>query len=150
MLDCSTYTSLGTRPTLSASLTQRILAQFDLGSFVGQSVTMASLELTTIRSYDPGPVDLGAFAAAAPLDSNISVSPPRLGIASRYSKDNGIKRNPAVIMATGFDESKCRSAWSFVDPRGFMKRTDSAPKLGFEPLAGQALRSRFPRVNILA
>ena len=143
MLDCSTYTSLGTRPTLNASLTQRALVQFDLGPFAGQTVTKASLELSTIRSYD-GPVDLGVFAAVAPLDSSTVASAPRLGIASHYSKDNGIKRDPAVIMATGFDESKWQSAWTFANPRGFMERTDNAPKLGFEPLVGQALQVTIP------
>ena len=73
MLDCSTYTSLGTRPWLNASLTQRALAQFELGSFAGERITKASLELTTIRSYD-GPVDLGVFAMAAPLDSSMGAS----------------------------------------------------------------------------
>ena len=51
---------------------------------------------------------------------------------------------PRSSWLTGFDESNWQSAWTFVNPRGFMKRTDSAPQLGFEPLAGQALQVTIP------
>lgn len=147
-LDCSTYTSLGSRPVLAASTERRVLVQFDLGGLDASRIVEAVLELVVTRSY--GTSVLGVHALEAPLVDPRSPGTVREGLAARFVRDEGIEAHPAVIMATGFDSVTWASAWTHVSPRNSARRVDQAPSLGFQPLSGHALQVRIPSGQHLA
>lgn len=139
-LDCSTYTSLGTRATLAAATDRRLLVQFDLRALPKQ-IDAATLELTVSKAY--GSTTLGVFAIDAPTSAR-AVAKPEPGLAARYRRDRGIERDPAVLMATGFESSSWQRVWSYVHPRSVTELVRSGSPLGFEPLQGAALRVGIP------
>jgi len=142
-LDCTTYTSLGARPTLSVGATQALLLEFDLSAFKGARVASAALELvTTDKQY--GTTALGVYRIDPPITELAAVSKPMLGLAAHYQRDAGIEKNPDVLMATGFESALWHADWSYVSPRGSYGRVDSAPALGFKPLHGYALQVKIP------
>jgi hypothetical protein len=68
-----------------------------------------------------------------------------LGVAAAYPGDRGIDKDPAVLMATGFESMLWFSDWSFVRPElTFWTFASDAPH-GFQPLDGRALRVTIPR-----
>ncbi|MEP6997742.1 MAG: polysaccharide lyase [Betaproteobacteria bacterium] len=142
-LDCTTFTSLGTRPTLTAGAAHNVTMQFDLSAFNAARVDAATLELvTTEKQY--GNTALGVFRMDPPLSEPTAGDKPIPGLAARYSRDRGIEKDPDVVMATGFESALWHGDWSYVSPRGSFERVDSAPGLGFEPLVGQALQVKIP------
>ena len=141
-LDCSTFTSLGQRPQLSADVERRLLAQFDLGALARVQIAHATLELTLAKPY--GDVTLGVFRLVPPLAETDGESKPQPGLAARYRNDRGIASDPAVLMAAGFDSASWRSQWSYVSARSAVERVDKAPSLGFQPLDGYALQVTIP------
>jgi hypothetical protein len=142
-LDCTTYQSLGTLPTLTADRIRRLLVQFDLARLQGGEIESASLELTASKTY--GNVALGVFAVQAPLSATATGKGPETpGLAARYRRDRGVTKDPAVVMATGFDSPSWRNDWSYVNPRGVMEIVRDGNALGFERLEGAALRVGIP------
>jgi hypothetical protein len=139
-LDCSTYQSLGARPTLSAGSGHRAALQFDLPG-TPQPVVRATLELTVERAF--GDVTLGVFR----IDPAAATSPRPTagpGIAARYPRDAGIGKDADVLMATGFEDASWRRAWSYVDPRSAVEIVERPTAQGFAPLQGRALQVRIP------
>lgn len=142
-VDCSTFRSLGTLPTLTAGIGHSVVVQFDLAEFKGTQVSKATLELAaTARQY--GNTSLGIFRVDPPLPDPKPNERPGVGIAARYTRDRGIDKDPYVIMATGFDSAFWRGDWSYVSLRSVVERVDSAPKLGFQPLSDHALQVEIP------
>lgn len=142
-LDCTTYTSLGSRPTLTSGASQAVAIQFDVSAFNAAHVTAAALELvTTEKQY--GATALGVYRIDPPISESAVSSKPVLGLAARYARDAGIEKDPDVFMATGFESALWRGDWSYVSPRGSYDRVDSAPKLGFQPLHAHALQVKIP------
>jgi hypothetical protein len=138
-LDCTTYTSLGGRPTLSAGAAKAALLEFDLSAFKAAHVSSAALELvTTDKQY--GTTALGIYRIDPPIAESAAGSKPVLGLAARYPRDAGIEKNPDVLMATGFESALWHADWSYVSPRGSYGRVDSAPGLGFQPLHSYSLQ----------
>jgi len=143
-LDCTTFASLGSRSALTAGLEHRTLLQFDLSDFANANVARATLELTVQKPY--GDATLGVFAVDAPLAVPADA---QTGLAARYRADRGIAKDPAVLMATGFDTPSWREAWSYVSARSSIERVTRAPALGFEPLDGAALMVKIPAAENL-
>jgi hypothetical protein len=141
-LDCSTFTSLGTRPTMTASRDRRVAIQFDVARLKGESIRSAILELSTSRTYDD--VVLGIFALHSPLSPASARAGAVTGLAARYKRDRDIAKDPAVVMATGFESSSWRDAWSHVNPRGVMEVVRGGNAVGFERLVDAALRVAIP------
>ena len=144
-LDCSTATSLGSRDTISASADRRLLMQFDLTKLEGVGVSKATLELvTTDKQFGDTAIDV--FRLAPHVANEAIDDKPELGLAAKYPRDRGIERDPAVIMATGFESAFWEKDWNFGEIRGSYERTDDrgSRALGFEPLDGQALQVMIP------
>ena len=142
-LDCTTYTSLGSRPTLTAGATRAVLLQFDLSASKGAHVSAATLELvTTEKQY--GTTALGVYRIDPPISESAVSNKPVPGLATRYPRDAGIEKDPDVVMATGFESPLWHGDWSYVSPRGSFGRVDSAPGLGFQPLHAYALQVKIP------
>jgi hypothetical protein len=143
-LDCTTFTSLGARQTLTAGAAQSALMQFDLSAFNAGQVTEATLELvTTDKQY--GTTALGVYRIDPPLSGSAAADRPVPGLAARYARDQGIDKDPDVLMATGFESAFWGSDWTYVSPRGSFDRVDAAPNLGFRPLHGHALQVKIGR-----
>jgi hypothetical protein len=138
-LDCTTYTSLGLRDSLTAGPQHRTLVQFDIDHVAAGALATATLELTVAKSF--GNALLGLLVVDAPL---AAPAEPQIGLAARYRADRGIAKDPAVLMATGFDAASWRSAWSYVSLRGSPEPVTRATSLGFEPLDGAALMVTIP------
>jgi len=135
-LDCSTFTSLGEQPFTGVSSTQHAVLRFNPATRVAR----ATLELSVARTF--GPSSVGVYALD-PLRDDAD-EPARAGIAARYPRDQGIERDPAVIMATGFEEFRWQAPWSHVDFRSEVDRVGKPGRRGFEPLVGQALEVGIP------
>ena len=141
-LDCTTYTSLGLRRTLTAGAARAVLLQFDLSASKGAHVSAAALELvTTEKQY--GTTALGIYRIEPPISESAGGNKPVLGLAALYQHDAGIEKNPDVLMATGFESALWHGDWSYVSPRGSFGRVDNAPELGFKPLRGYALQVKI-------
>jgi hypothetical protein len=142
-LDCTTYTSLGSRPTLTAGATRAVLLQFDLSASKGAHVSAAALELVTTEKHY-GTTALGVYRIDPPISESAVSNKPVPGLATRYPRDAGIEKDPDVVMATGFESPLWHGDWSYVSPRGSFGRVDSAPGLGFQPLHAYALQVKIP------
>ena len=63
----------------------------------------------------------------------------RKGLAARYIGDEGLEKNPGVIVFTDFDSDQWREQWSG-GKRPTVRIVDEDKTRGFEPLSGKALR----------
>lgn len=147
-LDCSTVRALGRSPTLTVSERVASVLQFALpADKPGRKLKRARLLLTVARSF--GRASIGLFELALPglPGGGAGVAggpggtggPAQPGLAAAYPGDRGIERDPQVMYAAGFDDG----AWQ---PRfakggfGEVKVVSEDAALGFQPLAGPALR----------
>jgi hypothetical protein len=135
-VDCSTRRSLGANAELSVGAGARAAIQFDPATVRGQTITKAILEMTALRSAG---VTIGVFRIDPPV-SAVAAAPAHMGIASAYPRDIGIGRDPAVIMATGFESSSWRADWSQVSEVSHVDQIERDDKGRFAPLIGRALR----------
>jgi hypothetical protein len=135
-LDCSTRRSLGSSGELSVGAGARAAIQFDLGGVQGHAVTKAILEMAALRSAE---ATVGVFRIDPPFGS-AAAAPLHTGIASAYPRDIGIGRDPAVIMATGFESPSWRADWTHVSEVSHVDQIDRDDKGRFVPLIGRALR----------
>ncbi|MGH7317218.1 MAG: hypothetical protein ACREJS_13255 [Candidatus Rokuibacteriota bacterium] len=100
-------------------------------------VAKATLQLTTTaRQY--GDSDLGVFRLEVP---SVDVpATPKLGVAAAYPGDVGIEKDPAVVMATGFESASWLRDWGDSSPGGSFGVVAKDPARRFEPLAGRVAR----------
>lgn len=138
-LDCSTRRALGGESELRVGAGARAVIQFDLSGIRGQDITQATLQMTVLRS---AAATVGIFRIDPP--AVVGAAPTHTGIAAAYPRDVGIARDPAVIMATGFESPSWRADWSFVNATSHADRIDRDDKRRFEPFIGRALRVEVP------
>lgn len=141
-IDCSTVYSIGSRKVLTVSNQVNLLIRFDLQlANAGAKLAKATLELASPKQYASTVV--GVYRMDPPLHND--PSPAEMGLAAQYHRDRGIDKDPAVLMATGFESPLWRRDWSEVDLRGTTDRTDREGVLGFQAHDGNALRVEIPK-----
>lgn len=141
-IDCTTVYSIGTRKLIGVSNEINLLVRFDLQAVPrGARLAKATLEMTSPKQYASTVV--GVYRLAPPLQEDSD--PREMGLAARYHRDRGIEKDPAVLMATGFESPLWWRDWSEVSLRGETDRTDREGPLGFRPLDGKALRVEIPK-----
>jgi hypothetical protein len=141
-LDCSTVISLGAREQIHVGGDTRSVLQFDLTALKGRRVTRAVLQLTTTTEQF-GAATVGVFRVDAPVKQ--ATAPRQAGIAAAYPRDQGIEKDPDVIMASGFEAPLWRSDWSYVSVTSHVERVDRDDERRFEPFIGHALRVAIRR-----
>ncbi len=142
-LDCSSYTGLGTRPTLLLKHSSPLALRFDLTplSALGRPHS-ADLLLVRTAERNASRSRLSVQRLVAPIGSTGAARQD--GIARRYPSDAGIAADPDVLFADGFDAAALDPRWS----RGMAapsKRVEHDESLRFEPIAGPALRVTIPK-----
>lgn len=141
-IDCTTVYSIGARKLIGVSNEINLLVKFDLQAVPrGAQLAKATLEMTSPKQYASTVV--GVYRLAAPLQKDSDK--PEMGLAARYRRDQGIEKDPAVLMAAGFESSLWWRDWSEVSLRGDIDRTDREGPLGFRSLEGKALRVGIPK-----
>jgi hypothetical protein len=137
-LDCSTYTSLGTRTTIEISRQRNVLLQFSLPDKVaGASLDRARLVLSAAGSPGGGVTQIGVFEIATPAFPQAQV---QRGLAAKYVGDRGIEQDPEVIFSAKFDDSSSwRSGWA-KESSGEVDIVSADTGLQFSPHFGSALR----------
>jgi len=144
-LDCSTAYSLGLKDTISVGTDRVLLMQFDLAKLEGVRVSTATLELvTTDKQFGDNAVAI--YRLAPHLPNKSKDTKPQLGLAAKYPRDQGIQRDPDVIMATGFESAAWQKDWNVGEIRGEYEQTGNGGgrDFGFEPLDGRALQVLIP------
>lgn len=140
-IDCTTVQSLGREKTIAAGGEQNLLLQFDLPARSGtEKITRAVVTLVSERQY--GDSHLGVFQLAL---ASAAKQTPQPGFAAAYPRDEGIGADPNVVMATGFDALLWGRAWSYGATAPTVDVVSEDRTLGFEPLAGKALRVKIPK-----
>jgi hypothetical protein len=137
-LDCSTYTSLGSRTTIEISRQRNILLQFALPEkLAGASLDRARLVLSAAGSPGGGVTQIGVFEIATPTFPEPQV---QRGLAAKYVEDRGIEHDPEVIFSAKFDDANSwRSGWA-KESSGEVDIVGADPALRFSPHLGSALR----------
>lgn len=159
MLDCSALASLGATPWLKLQGTSNAALSFTLPATLRESdIASAALRLAPKVLYG-NTSTVGAFRLVLP---DAAVGAPLPGLAARYRNDIGLGDDPAVLFVEDFESPfwrlhwgqrvipSIRRAYASGNPtwlmmgarwfRGHYERVDVDPPLGFEPLAGKALR----------
>jgi hypothetical protein len=142
-LDCSTVQVFGGEKLLHAGADTAVVMHFGLQA-VSQRVELlrATLQLTT-NAKQYGNAVLGVYSLDSPTKS--APGQAELGIAKDYPRDRGITKNPAVLMASGFESALWLMDWSSIGPEFTFATVDKDEALKFQPLDGKALRVRIPR-----
>jgi len=136
-LDCSTKRTLGAENELRVGAGARAVMQFNVAGLSGQDITKATLEMTALRSAG---ATIGVFRVEPPVSTTAAAAAAHTGIAAAYPRDLGIERDPAVIMATGFESPKWLADWSYLSEGSHADRIERDEKGRFEPFVGRALR----------
>ena len=139
-LSCSSRGSLGAQPTLKVSSNESSLLAFAFQPRDGRRVTRATLRLGVERVYGRG-LSVGVFQARAPFDHP---APRETGLAARYVRDAGIRDDPDVIYADGFDSADTRR-WVGLGTEGKAEVLAADPMRSLVPLDGKALRVTIAR-----
>jgi hypothetical protein len=134
-LDASTYRSLGERPTFTAGGGKNAVLRFELEKLPEGRISKATLRLVTAARQAKG-ASLGVYRLDAPTFPEPGIK--LMGLAARYPRDQGIEKDPDVMMATGFESASWRGEWTEVWGGVSVVGEDRA--LRFEPLNGRALR----------
>jgi len=140
-LDTSTYRSLGDRDELRVSgRPNNLLVRFDLAAArsVGK-ISKAVLRLFTTRQY--GDAEIGVFRCSQGHD--LPPSDPIHGLASRYSGDKGIAKDPRVIFATGFEADSWADEWTIAGKMEVIDTVSGDDRRKFEAFSGKALRVKI-------
>ena len=146
-LDCSTVRALGTEKVLKAGPDNNLAMRFELPPQVkGRRLALATLQMVA-TSTQYGDSVLGVYR----LDPPGSEKPgkPEAGLAAAYPNDQGIDKDPAVVMATGFEKWNWQSDWSHIGKSRTYEVVSRDERLGFAPLQGQALRVVIPHNSTL-
>lgn len=139
---CSTYRSVGDRPTMQVSDGQALLLVFPFKPRPGHRLVQARLEMTALR-ISTGSA-LGLFALRTPASED---RPVQQGLAAAYRSDAGIERDPQVLFAERFDRPGWASSWQVGSVGGEAVAAD--PGNRFVPLDGKALRAALvPERNL--
>jgi len=138
-LDCTSISSLGDRASLQVSGSQSALLRFMLKKPKAK-LLQAVLYLVTDRQYE-GNSEIGIYRATPPYAR--VVGDIKSGLAENYVRDEGIKKDPDVVFATGFESFAWIAEWSYYDPRNTTETISSDDARLFEPLVGKALRVRL-------
>ncbi|QEG38119.1 polysaccharide lyase [Roseimaritima ulvae] len=145
----STYRSQGQADELRVSADPiHLFIRFDLdqAAKIGK-ISKATLILQTSKQF--GSTSIGVFRCQQ--GHNEPPSPPILGIAARYQNDHDIADDPNVIFATGFERSNWQSEWTQAEPKNRIDTVAADTRFEkFQPLQGQALRSRIAKGSTTA
>lgn len=142
-LDCSTAQALGREPRTKAGDDTPLLLRFDLPAAAKPAwLARATLSLTT-TSRQAAAAALAVYRVDAPRQA--SPGTPELGLAQAFVRDEGIDKHPDVLMAESFESLAWPLNWTQAWPDSGFRTIASEPALGFEPLAGKALRVTIPR-----
>lgn len=147
LLDCTSVTSLGQLPLLSVRADRSSLLRFVGHAANTSPILSARLVLTSYRQYAGG-ARVGVYRADMPGERPAAA--PRLGLASRTLLDAGLRGQPSVLFASGFERWPWQFEWRDLTPRSQAEVVTRDPELGFEPLDGKALRVRLKRDTHLA
>jgi hypothetical protein len=141
-LDCSTAHSLGASSLLRVGPSLRAVLQFDVAPLARRRVLKATLQLTPAA-----PLRAVASVGIFQLDPPAVASAPGAhhGLSERYPRDEGIAKDPDVLMATGFESAAWKSAWSYVGATSHVDRVARDDAHGFAPLSGSALRVKVAK-----
>lgn len=148
-LDESTYRSQGQAEELRVSgSSAHVLIRFDPSRLAqAGNATKATLVLQSTKQF--GSATVGVFRCRQGHDE--ALSKPVLGIAARYTNDQGIDADPDVIFATGFESTNWQSEWTVAEPKDRIDTIDANTDFKhFQPLLGHALRSRIAKGSMTA
>lgn len=145
-LDCSSLSSLGERPLMKVGPRQNALLRFVLPAG-RQAVQRATLLLSSGQQYGRG-TRIGVFKVETPALRPAEVAPR--GLAARYPLDRGIEKDPAVLMATGFEELNWRGRWTTASLRSQVDRLEQDPQDGTAAPHGQMLKTTLRKGENLA
>jgi hypothetical protein len=146
-LNCSTVKPLGLEKTIKAGGDDNLVIRFDLpAGMKGRKLKEATLQLVTTSSQY-GDATLGIYRLDPP--GTEKPAKPQAGFAAAYPKDHGIEKDPAVIMATGFEKWNWQSDWSHINKRRTYEVVSRDDGLRFEPWEGKALRVAIPQDSTL-
>ncbi|MGH7487168.1 MAG: disaggregatase related repeat-containing protein, partial [bacterium] len=141
-IDCTTVYSIGARKVVGVSNEVGLAIRFDLPSADSTgTLTKATLEMTSPKQF--AATTVGVYRLHPPLQKDSDS--PQMGLGARYHRDHGIDKDPAVVMATGFESPLWWRDWSEVSLRGDIGRVDHDGPWGFRPLDGNALRVEIPK-----
>lgn len=137
-LDCSTYKGLGGMDSMLLAQHSALLVRFDLRAGPdAASPTQAQLWLTR------APQGLGAASSFDVLRLQLpfgeAEAPRTDGVASRFVRDVGIERDPAVVFADRFEGRRLAGGWT-TDTQSSNKVVEMDAPNGFVSLDGSALR----------
>lgn len=141
-LNCTTVKPLGAEKVIKAGPDDNLAMRFELPPETrGRRLTQATLHMVTTGTRYGDSV-LGAYR----LDPPGSEKPgkPQMGLAAAYPNDQGIEKDPAVVMATGFEKRNWKSDWSYTGKGTTYEVVSRDDGLGFAPLRGPALRVVIP------
>ena len=104
----------------------------------------ATLELVT-TDLQFGDSSLGVYRLEPPIVAGTKADAlPQPGLAAKYPRDAGIERDPAVLMASGFESAFWPKDWGLSAFRGAAERSPATRTPEFEPLDGHALAVKIP------
>ena len=144
-IDTSTYRSLGYEDMLSVvNESSNTLLRFNLDDIKASGkIKRAILRLYTPEQY--GTTDIAIYRCAqgtAPAEKN-----PLMGLASDYPNDQGIEKDPNVILFADFQSSEWTQQWSLGESLATVNNDKSN---NFKPLLGKAIRVEIPEGGNLA
>ena len=142
-LEAITYMGQGDSELLRiVSGSNNALLRFDSASFpTSGSLIQARLRLVTYAQFGCCSMTVGVFRC---FPGELPTSaPPQMGLAAKYSGDQGIADDPDVLFFADFESATWQSEWSNVD--GIVDTVDSDPPRNLAPLQGRALRAKIPQ-----
>ncbi len=135
-LDCTSLSSLGSRPEIKVSTKQNALLRFDLPPTKG-SLQEATLYLASNVQYGSGG-KIGVFRVQTPFER--ASNEVQQGLAHKYPRDQGIEKDPDVVFAHGFESKLWMTEWSDWSLRSEASAVEEDSQRLFVPLSGKALR----------
>lgn len=141
-LNCSTVAALGTDKVIKSGGGDNLAIRFVLPPQVkGRRLALATLQMVTTDAQFGDSV-LGVYRLEPPGSEKLGK--PETGLSTAYPNDQGIDKDTAVVMATGFEKWNWQSYWSYTGPSNTYGVISQDNGLGFEALQGKALRVVIP------
>jgi hypothetical protein len=141
-LEPSTYRCMGNAELLRVGGRNHSLLRFDLDGIPDETkIETALLRMHVGAVFGSGDTTLGLFRCSQGHDD--PDRPVEIGLAARYTNDQGIDQDPSVLFACDFESEHWQSGWSHVGERRAIEIVKEDRSRKFQPLVGAALRVRI-------